>query len=102
VAEAGLLSNPNGSKLMEKGYYFILGARIKNESNEVKDRILNLHFGKEKRHLIEKDGLKLIVTYSGDRAKKDRYNRDNGLARFEKLLKSGKLTRSSINNMGYN
>lgn len=102
VADAGLLSNRNVSELMEKGYEFILGARIKNESNEVKDKILNLDFGKEKKHLIEKDGLRLIVTYSEDRAKKDRYNREKGLARLEKLLKSGKLTKSSINNKGYN
>ena len=102
VADAGLLSNRNVYELMEKGYEFILGARIKNESNEVKDKILNLDFGKEKKYLIEKDGLRLIVTYSEDRAKKDRYNREKGLARLEKLLKSGKLTKSSINNKGYN
>lgn len=102
VADAGLLSNRNVSELLEKGYEFILGARIKNESNEVKDKILKLDFGKEKRHLIEKDGLKLVVTYSEDRAKKDRYNREKGLTRLEKLLKSGKLTKSSINNKGYN
>lgn len=102
VADAGLLSNRNVSELMEKGYEFILGARIKNESNEVKERILSLDFAKENKHLMEKDGLKLVVTYSEDRAKKDRYNREKGLARLEKLLKSGKLTKSSINNKGYN
>jgi transposase len=102
VADAGLLSNRNVSELMEKGYEFILGARIKNENKEVKDRILNLDFTKEKKHLIERDGLKLVVTHSEDRAKKDRYNREKGLARLEKLLKSGKLTKSSINNKGYN
>ena len=102
VADAGLLSNRNVSELIKKGYEFILGARIKSESNEVKDKILNLDFGKEKKHLIEKDGLKLVVTHSEDRAKKDRYNREKGLARLEKLLKSGKLTKSSINNKGYN
>lgn len=102
VADAGLLSNRNVSELREKGYEFILGARIKNESDAVKDKILKLDFGKEKSHLIEKDGLNLIVTYSEDRAKKDCYNREKGLARLQKLLKSGKLTKSSINNKGYN
>lgn len=102
VADAGLLSNRNVAELMEKGYEFILGARIKNESKEVKDRILNLDLAKEKKHLIERDGLKLVVTHSEDRAKKDRYNREKGLGRLEKLLKSGKLTKSNINNKGYN
>lgn len=102
VADAGLLSNRNVSELMEKGYDFILGARIKNESNAIKENILKLDFSKEKTRLIEKDGMNLIITYSEDRAKKDRYNRENGLKRLDKQLKSGKLTKSSINNKGYN
>lgn len=102
VADAGLLSNRNISQLREKGYEFILGARIKNESTEIKEQILAMDFSKEKSRIIEKDDLKLIVTHSEDRAKKDSYNREKGLLRLEKLLKSGKLTKSSINNKGYN
>lgn len=102
VADAGLLSNRNITELREKGYEFILGARIKNESNVIKDKILKLDFSKIKSHLLEKGALKLVITYSEDRAKKDRYNREKGLARLERLLKSKKLTKSSINNKGYN
>lgn len=102
VADAGLLSNQNLLQLQEKGYEFILGARIKNESRVVKEQILKLDFSIEKSHLILKDGLKLIITHSEERAKKDRYNRERGLAKLEKLLKTGKLTKSSINNKGYN
>lgn len=102
VADAGLLSNRNVSELIEKGYEIILGARIKNESNELKEKILQLDFINEKYHRIDKDGLSLIVTYSDDRAKKDGYNREKGLLKLGRLLKSGKLTKSSINNKGYN
>lgn len=102
VADAGLLSNKNIQELIEKGYEFILGARIKNEKESVKKEILSLDFEKENSRVIKKDGLMLIVTYSEDRAKKDRYNREKGVKRLEKQLKSGKLTKSSINNKGYN
>jgi hypothetical protein len=40
--------------------------------------------------------------YSDDRAKKDRYNREKGLRRLEKQIRRGKLTKSNINNRGYN
>jgi transposase len=43
-----------------------------------------------------------LISYSDQRAKKDQYNREKGLKRLEKNVKSGKLTKSSINNRGYN
>jgi transposase len=49
-----------------------------------------------------KDGLRLIVSYSDKRAKKDLHNRLRGLHRLESNLKKGKLTKSHINNRGYN
>jgi transposase len=102
VADAGLLSNKNVQELVEKGYEFILGARIKNEKESVKKEILGLDFEKDQSRAIKKDRLTLVVTYSEDRAKKDRYNRERGVKRLEMQLKSGKLTKSSINNKGYN
>jgi transposase len=42
VADAGLLSKENIEKLITQKYEFILGARIKNEANEVKEKILTL------------------------------------------------------------
>lgn len=102
VADAGLLSNNNVQELIEKGYEFILGARIKNEKESVKKAILAFEFENGQSKLIKKDELSLIITYSQDRAKKDRYNREKGLKRLEKQLQSGKLTKSSINNKGYN
>ena len=103
VADSGLLSNSNISELCQKEYEFILGARIKNEAQAIKDKILALDLKNGKSHIINKsDGLKLIIGYSDKRAKKDRHNRDRGLERLEKQIKSGKLTKSNINNRGYN
>jgi transposase len=102
VADAGLLSNNNVEQLIEKGYDFILGARIKNEKQKVKEEILKIKPKNKQSEIIQKDSLRLIITFSEERAKKDRYNRDRGLKRLEKQLNSGKLTKSNINNKGYN
>ena len=102
VADSGLLSNSNINELQQKGYEFILGARIKNESKPIKEKILALNLDNGQSAVIKKDDLKLIITYSDKRAKKDRKNREKGLRRLEKQLKSGKLTKSNINKRGYN
>lgn len=102
IADAGLLSQKNIQDLINKKYEFIIGARIKNEKESIKQEILNFNFKKENNVLLSKDNLNLIVTYSEKRAKKDSYNREKGLKKLEKLLKSKKLTKSSINNRGYN
>jgi transposase len=103
VADSGLLSSKNIEQLQEKGYEFILGARIKNEKKNIKDQILSLKLQNGESKIIEKDNnLKLIVSFSEKRAVKDRYNRERGLHRLEKQLQSGRLTKSNINNRGYN
>ncbi len=102
VADSGLLSSSNIEELKTKGYEFILGARIKNENKKIKEKILALTLKNGESAIINKEGLKLIVTYSDDRAKKDRYNREKGLRKLEKQIKRGKLTKANINNRGYN
>lgn len=103
VADSGLLSSANVKDLQQKGYEFILGARIKNESKPIKEKILALNLEDKSSAVIPKtDGTRLIVGYTERRAKKDRYNRERGLMKLEQKIKSGKLTKSSINNRGYN
>lgn len=103
VADSGLLSKDNIIALNEKNYEYIIGARLKNESEKIKQQILD-------KKLIDGDIVKikrsantrLIVTYANNRTAKDEHNRKRGLQRLEKQIKSGKLTKSSINNKGYN
>lgn len=102
VADSGLLTQTNIEELIKNGYAFILGARIKNEKEEIKKKILALELKNGQSKIIEKEGLKLIVTYSADRSRKDTYNRERGLNKLEKRIKSGRLTKSNINNRGYN
>ncbi|MFN4956565.1 MAG: IS1634 family transposase, partial [Cyclobacteriaceae bacterium] len=102
IADSGLLSNENIEQLQAKGYEFILGARIKNESTPVKKKILSLRLGSGQSEVIKKGALKLIVTYSDARAKKDKHNRDKGVRKLEKQIRKGHLTKANINNRGYN
>tara|TARA_R110002096_G_scaffold146733_1_gene305522 strand:- start:51701 stop:53224 length:1524 start_codon:yes stop_codon:yes gene_type:complete len=103
VADAGLLSSNNIKALLENHYQFILGARIKNESETIKTRIFESNLKNNEFAVIDKsEEVKLIIAYSDKRAKKDGHNRKKGLERLEKKIKSGKLTKSSINNRGYN
>src|SRR5690606_18043157 len=102
IADSGLLSKSNVDSLQEKGYEFVLGARIKAESQHIKEKILALELSHGESTVIRKGGLKLIITYSDDRVKKDRYNREKGLKRLEKQIQRGRLTKANINNRGYN
>jgi len=85
-----------------KGYEFILGARIKSESKDIKQKILSLKLGNGQIAVIPKEDSRLIVSYSSSRAKKDLSNRLRGLQKLEKGIRSGRLTKSNINNRGYN
>jgi transposase len=102
VADSGLLSTSNIDELVAQKYAFILGARIKTETAQIKKKILSLSLKDGQSAILKKGDLKLIITYSSQRAKKDQYNREKGLRRLEKSLKTGKLTKSNINNKGYN
>ena len=103
VADAGLLSKQNIKALEENNYEYILGGRLKNESNQIKEQILaSQHNDGVLKSYPKTKTSRVIVHYSKNRAKKDEYNRKRGLARLEKKVQSGKLTKSSINNKGYN
>jgi transposase len=103
IADAGLLSKSNIRDLLSRQYEFILGARVKNESDEIKNQILSQSLADGESVIIKKpNGLRLVVSYSEKRAKKDLKNRERGLKRLETNLNKGKLTKSHINNRGYN
>lgn len=103
VADSGLMNRTNVDLLRKAGYKYVIGARIKSESSHVKKWILGQskednHYHEYKRSNTER----LILSYSGTRAKKDAYNRERGIARLRKAYKSGKLTKQQVNRRGYN
>ena len=93
VADSGLMSTKNVELLESAGYRYILGARIRNESADIKDRILAVD--KTDGNIVEclrNDGRRLIVGYSEARAKKNSRNRDKGVERLRKAYAKGTLT----------
>jgi transposase len=102
IADAGLLSQANIDELEQKQYEFIIGARIKNEGREIQQQILALELKNGQSAVIEKETMRLIITYTDSRAKKDKYNREKGVRKLEKQIKKGSLTKSNLNRRGYN
>lgn len=103
VADAGLLSADNIAELIRLDYPFILGARLKNETDVIKQQILSHVYKDNSTVTIHKQkNIRLIISYSVKRAKKDAHLRKQGIERLEKSVKSGKLTKEKINNRGYN
>jgi transposase len=105
VADAAMLSNENLQILEQEQFPFIVGARIRNETQPMQDEILRrcsgLHDGQTV--VIDKDSVqRLIVSYSYKRARKDAYNRQRGLTKLRRKVHCGKLTKEHLNNRGYN
>lgn len=103
VADAGLLSRKNIEALVEDGYEYILGARLKNENDNVKQRVLDLKLSDGQVASINTDdGLRIVVSFTEKRRKKDAYNRAKGLKRLLDKVASGTVGKKHINNRGYN
>jgi len=105
VADTALLTKKNNESLIKEKYQFILGARIKNEAEEIKNKILkkagNMKSG-DIFFIRKPDDTKLVISYSDKRKRKDAYNRERGLRKLKERVKSGKLTKENINSRGYN
>ncbi|MCT7506662.1 IS1634 family transposase, partial [Aliarcobacter cryaerophilus] len=104
VADSGLLSKANILELEKLNYRYILGARIKSSSSEIKNKIVSLNLNDEKNieTIYFSKNQKMIVSYSQQRAKKDRYTRTKNYEKLKIKIKSGNLTKAHLNNKGYN
>jgi transposase len=103
IADSGLLSKKNILSLEANGYKYILGARPRNESNAIKQKILAFDLKDGDVRVIKKaEKTRLILSRTDKRTAKDAHNRKRGLDRLTKRLNSGKLTKSNINSKGYN
>ena len=103
IADAGLMSAKNVRLLRAGGYKYIIGARIKKESGKMLEKIIATeHRNGVFNDIRCPDGDRLIVGYSDERAKKNAYDREQGVERLRKRYSKGTLTRSDINRRGYN
>ena len=103
VADSGLMNEANIGLLESAGYKYILGARIRSESLEIRDWMLGIDWtdGRCEEH-ERRAGQRLIVSYSDARAKKNARNREKGVERLKKAYAKGTLTKDKVNKRGYN
>jgi len=111
VADSAMLSKENVGLLEEMGKHYILGARIKNLPQAIKEQILD----KESYHEISDNtsgtyyikeinyqGKRLIVTYSSARAQKDAYDRQKSIEKLQSRLNKHTTDPTQlISNYGY-
>jgi len=102
VADAALLSNKNIEALESKGYKYILGGRVKSEKQNMRTLILQAKITENDPQEFDTLKGRLIVSFSPKRQRKDQFNRKRGLSKLMKRVATGKLTKESINNRGYN
>lgn len=110
VADSGMLNDKNLSLLEEKGYEYIVGARLKNLNKEVQNKILNKSnyvecYSDEEDKLsaceIEYNAKRLITTYSTKRARKDEHDREKSIEKLVKKLNKNKTPKNLLSNYGY-
>ena len=100
-----MLSKKNTEELNVAHYTFIVGGRVKNESEKTKAEILEKAKGIIDGASFEvkrEDGTRLIVTFSEKRKRKDAHNRDKGVKKLRAKVAGGKLAKAHITNRGYN
>jgi len=112
VADSGLMNENNIAEIesdqTEDLIDYIIGARIKSVSGELKSQILDLSNYKDvennesgyKIGTFEYKNRKLIVNYSPKRAKKDALGRQKSIERLEKKLKKQKNPKEYLSKFG--
>jgi transposase len=110
VADSGMFNKNNLEeleKLEEHEFNYIVGARIKSLSKNIKEKILDKNLYQ---HLNEDikianitldNGRKLVITHSKKRAKKDQADRLKGIERLREKLANSKSVKTHLSNQGY-
>ncbi len=107
VGDRGMLNEDNINFLEENNFYYIVGARLKNLSKKLINKILDLESyqdkDKENKILVvdKKDGCRIIISHNATRARKDKHDREKAVEKVLKKLQKSKDPKSLINNYGY-
>jgi len=110
VADSGMF-NKNNLKELEsletENFNYIVGARIKNLSNDIKEQITDMSNYRELNseikvaHFSLDNGRQLIVSHSTKREKKDYNDRIKGIEKLRKRLQGSKSVKNHLSNQGY-
>ena len=106
VADSGMFNEANLSQLEERDFDYIVGARIKNLPNSLKEKILDSRQYQALNTSIkvarfEHKNRTLVVTYSEKRAKKDRFEREKGIAKLKLKVEKHQSPKDYLSNQGY-
>ncbi len=107
VADSGMFNKTNLKEFDKNpNMTYIVGAKIKNMSKDIKEQILDIDSYEKiddniKIKTIDYNGKKLLVTHSLQRAKKDKYEREKAIQRLKKRLENSKSVKSQLSNNGY-
>ncbi len=85
-----MLSANNLSALEERHLNYIVGARLKNLSKPLQEKILSLDFAEQSIHELRSDDKRLIISYSKSRASRAMQGRKRSVARLEDLIAKNK------------
>jgi transposase len=113
VADSGMFNKANLINLDKNNFDYIVGARIKNLANNIKDKILDksnyksIESANKNIRLDTKvarfalEGRTLLVSYNESRAKKDKADREQGIAKLRSKLSKHKSIKGYLSNHGY-
>jgi len=110
VADSGMFNKNNLAELESleaENFNYIVGARIKNLSKDIKEQITDMSNYRELNSEIKvarftlKDGRQLIVSHSTKRQKKDYNDRIKGIEKLKKRLQGSKSVKDHLSNQGY-
>jgi len=108
VADSGMFNEDNINALEAAGFEYIVGARLKNQTKEITEKILNhsdyypVNTVEKLKEIAHPKG-RLIMSYSEKRAKKDHYDRQKAIEKLLKKLRQKKnlTAKDLLNNYGY-
>lgn len=106
VADSAMFNRDNLSGLERNGFEYIVGARLKNMSEEIKEQILNRENYKEivagyELGEFKYQAKRLIVSYKAKRARKDKLDRIKAIEKLKKKLARTNSQKEYLSNYGY-
>lgn len=103
VADSGMLNEINLSTLEQDGFDYIVCARLKSFSKNLKEQIIDKKYQEagDYYYNLELGSRRLIISYRENRAIKDRYDRNKAINNLKTKLKTSRSPVTLISNYGY-
>lgn len=102
VADNAMMSKDNVAIIDKAKFKFIMAAKIKSMTHDMKDKILDTrNYKKDIFDTKYTKNQRLVVTYSSDRARKDKVDREKNIEQIKKrLTKKSKISKSNLGKIG--